>query len=190
MRHAETVFNVVFGAERRDPGVKDPALTEDGHAQASAAADTLRRESVKRIITSPYWRALQTAEIVAGTLGIPVSVEPLIRERAVFACDVGTPKSKLARAWSNYEFRHLDEVWWVETEESEPVFHQRCRNFCASMAEVTDWPHIAVITHWGVIRALTGQRVENCETVRFDPTGRVDIPADGGVEVVTPDDPC
>ncbi len=178
MRHAETVFNVVYGAHRRDPGVRDPALTEAGRAQALAAADALRRESVTRVITSPYRRALQTAEIIAGKLRVPVAVEPLIRERAVFACDIGTPKSELARTWSEYAFPHLEEIWWADAEESETLLHQRCREFCASMADITDWPHVAVITHWGVIRALTGRRVKNCETVRFDPTGPAGVPVE------------
>ncbi len=170
MRHAETVFNVIYGAHRRDPGVPDPALTEDGRAQAQAAADALRGESIKRIITSPYRRALQTTEIVVGKLQVPVSVEPLIRERAKFACDIGTPSSELAQIWRDYAFHHLEEVWWVDAEEPTSLFHERCREFCAAMASIKDWPHVAVITHWGVIKALTGQRVENCETIRFDPT--------------------
>jgi hypothetical protein len=38
------------------------------------------------------------------------------------------------------------------------------------MAVAPDWPHVAVITHWGVIRALTGLTVKNGEHLRFDPT--------------------
>jgi hypothetical protein len=37
------------------------------------------------------------------------------------------------------------------------------------MAALSDWPDVAVITHWGFIRALTGRPVANCEIVRFDP---------------------
>lgn len=180
MRHGETVFNVVYGAHRRDPGVRDPALTEAGRAQALAAADALGRESVKRVITSPYRRALQTTEIIVGKLGVPVAVEPLIRERAVFTCDIGTPKSELARTWSAYAFQHLEEIWWADGEESETLLHQRCREFSASMADMTDWRQVAAITHWGVIRALTGRRVKNCETVRFDPTGPAGMAVERG----------
>ncbi|NQU72222.1 MAG: histidine phosphatase family protein [Rhodospirillales bacterium] len=180
VRHAQTVFNVVFGAHRRDPGVRDPALTEEGHAQALAAAEMLGGNSVTRVIASPYWRALQTAEIVAGALSVPVEVEPLVRERAAFACDIGTPRSRLAESWSEYAFHRLDEVWWAEAEEAESVLHDRCRKFCRNMSTREDWPHVAVVTHWGVIKALTGKRVQNCETVRLDPTLVTSIPADGG----------
>ncbi len=180
MRHAQTVFNVVYGAHRRDPGVRDPALTEEGHAQALAAAEMLKRNSVTRIIASPYWRTLQTAEIIAAALNLPVEVEPLIRERAAFACDIGSPRSKLAESWSEYAFNRLDEVWWADIEEAESELHERCRKFCRTMSGREDWPNVAVITHWGVIKALTGRQVQNCETIRVDPTQVTDIPVAGG----------
>jgi len=169
MRHGETLFNVVFGATRVDPGVRDPDLTPRGREQAAEAAEALRGEDVVRIITSPYRRALQTAEIIAGTLKLPVTVEPLIRERAAFACDVGSPPADLARLWQTMAFDHLAEMWWSEAGETHEALDARCRAFCRAMAEIPDWPHVAVITHWGVIRSLTGQPLKNAERVRFDP---------------------
>lgn len=170
LRHGETVFNVVFGATRVDPGVRDPALTPRGREQAAAAAEALRGQDIRRVIASPYRRALETADIVAGLLDLPVSVEPLIRERAKFACDIGTARRELALQWRHLALDHLEEVWWHETEETEESLAARCRAFCGAMAGVPDWPHVAVVTHWGVIRSLTGLAVKNCEQVRFDPT--------------------
>ena len=46
---------------------------------------------------------------------------------------------------------------------------RRGADFRAAMQSVRDWAEIAVITHWGFIRGLTGQRLGNCETLRFDP---------------------
>lgn len=169
MRHGETVFNVVFGATRVDPGVHDPALTPIGRAQAVDAAAALATEDVRRVIASPYRRALETADIVARHLGVPLTVEPLVRERAKFACDVGTPRAALARRWRDLAFDHLDELWWSETEETPESLQARCHRFCRTMSDVPDWPHVAVITHWGVIRALTGRRALNGERIRYDP---------------------
>jgi len=180
IRHAQTVFNVMYGAHRRDPGVRDPVLTDEGRSQAIAAAEALKQDDIARVVVSPYWRTLQTAEIIADALRIPVEVEPLIRERAAFTCDIGTPRSQLAQSWSAYAFDHLDEVWWADVEEPESDLHERCRTFCRNMSAQEDWPHVAVITHWGVIKALTGLRVQNCETVRVDPTRVTQVPADGG----------
>lgn len=171
MRHAETVFNVTFGGMRIDPGVADPALTPAGRAQAAAAADALRAENVRRVVASPYARALETAHIVAGALDLPVAVEPLVRERAAFACDIGTPRSRIAARWRALSLDHLDEIWWSQGEERPDAFEARCRAFRAAMTAAPDWPHVLVVTHWGVIRGLTGRTVGNGQTLRFDPTG-------------------
>ena len=169
MRHGETLFNVVFGAMRVDPGLYDPELTARGRQQAVEAAETLRGEDVRRVVTSPYRRALQTAEIVAEALKLPVTVEPLIRERAAFACDVGSAPAALARTWRTMTFDHLAETWWSKSGETHEALDARCRAFCRAMADTPDWPHVAVITHWGVIRSLTGQPVRNAERIRIDP---------------------
>jgi broad specificity phosphatase PhoE len=169
MRHGETLFNVVFGAMRIDPGLRDPELTPRGREQAGEAAEMLRSEDVRRVITSPYRRALQTAEIIADALKLPVTVEPLIRERAAFACDVGSPPAELARLWRTLAFDHLAESWWSECVESHAALDERCRAFCRAMTDLPDWPHVAVITHWGVIRSLTGRPAKNAERIRIDP---------------------
>jgi hypothetical protein len=38
------------------------------------------------------------------------------------------------------------------------------------MATAEDWPHVAVVSHWGFIRGLTGQAVTNGTLLQFDPT--------------------
>lgn len=168
LRHGQTIFNVIYGETRKDPGVRDPRLTETGRAQAARAAEALRGEIVRRLITSPYWRALETAEIVATALDLPVTVDARVRERAAFACDIGTVRSKLAERWKAFGFDHIDHVWWHEEEEIEADFTMRCHRFRHDMAGVGDWAETAIVTHWGVIRSLTGQRIGNGEMIRLD----------------------
>lgn len=170
MRHGQTMFNVIYGETRQDPGIEDPPLTDVGREQAEDVARRLAGESVSRIISSPYTRALQTAEIVAGHLGVPVTVEADVRERTAFACDIGTEAARLAEHWPRLDFGHIDHVWWNETEETVPAFHDRCARFRRTAAMTDDWQDVAIVTHWGVIRSLTGERVGNADTVRCDPT--------------------
>ncbi len=170
LRHGETVFNVVYGATRRDPGVRDPQLTENGQAQAVEAAEALAAEKITRVIASPYTRAIQTADVIARALRVPVVIDETPRERFAFSCDIGTPRSVLAARWPDYTFDHLENVWWPEQEEPIESFHVRCDAFRRRMAERDDWRTAAVVTHWGVVRALTGLRISNCEMLRYDPT--------------------
>jgi len=170
LRHGQTIFNVVYGSQRVDPGVQDPTLTADGQAQAVTAANSLRSAGITRVVTSPYTRALQTAEIVARTLEIDIEVEPLIRERSAFSCDVGTARSELSRQWQDLSFAHLDETWWHPPPEPVATLAERCRLFCAAMARRDNWATTAVVTHWGVIHTLTGLRLQNGEMVRVDPS--------------------
>lgn len=170
LRHGETVFNRIFGATRIDPGIRDPRLTDLGREQAGSVADSLRKEGISRLISSPYTRALETAEIIGGILNIPITVNPLVRERCAFSCDVGTARSKLAAIWQSVNFDHIDEIWWHEEEEIEKNFLERCDQFKFRMSQTADWGSVGVVTHWGVIRAYTGRRITNCEMIRFDPT--------------------
>jgi probable phosphoglycerate mutase len=52
----------------------DPPLRADGIAQARAVAERLALEGITRIVSSPMARAVQTAEPLAGKLGLPVEI--------------------------------------------------------------------------------------------------------------------
>ena len=170
VRHGQSEFNVVFSVTRVDPGIVDPALTDEGRRQISEAADALGAKDIRRIIVSPYTRTLQSAEILAGILDRPVEVEPIVRERCYFTCDIGSPRSQLTERWPDFDFGALEERWWPEPNETEEEINQRCRTFRDHMAGVDDWPHVLVVSHWGFIRGLTGQEVPNAAIVPFDPT--------------------
>lgn len=170
VRHGQTLFNLHYGATRQDPGIEDPGLTDLGREQAAAAAATLAPQGIEALVASPYRRALETADIIAGVLGVPVAIEPLVRERAAFICDIGTPSTGLARLWPHYRFDHIEEIWWRDLFETEAELDARCGHFRARMAAQPGWDRIAVVTHWGVIRSLTGERAENGQLLRFDPT--------------------
>lgn len=173
VRHAQSEWNRRFGSSRVDPGLPDPPLTEQGIAEARAAVDLLRREGIRRILASPYRRALQTAQILAEELDVPVSVEPLVRERCAFSCDQGAPPERLRAEWPGFDFTGLEPVWWGGVIESIASLEARARRFLAMAARLEEPQTVAVITHWGFIRCLTGQEVGNLGAVRL----RLDRPA-------------
>jgi len=170
LRHGQSEFNLHFGATRRDPGIPDPPLTELGRRQAEAAAEALAGERIRRIIASPYTRALQTAEPIARRLNLPVLVTPTVRERYAFTCDIGTPVTELAQRFPHLDLAHIEEVWWPATEEPAEQVQSRAALFRAEMAALPDWHDTLVISHWGFILCMTGQSVMNGQWLRCDPT--------------------
>lgn len=170
LRHGQSEFNVHFSVTRRDPGIIDPVLTPLGHQQARDAAEALAALGIERIITSPYTRALQTVAPIAQRLGVPVHINPIVRERYAFACDVGTRRDRLEQDWPHLDFSQVEEVWWPAVEEPESGIDDRARLFQAEMAAATGWERTLVVSHWGFIRSLTGQSVTNGQWLRFDPT--------------------
>ncbi len=170
LRHGQSEFNLHFTATRRDPGIVDPRLTELGHIQANEAARALSDQGIERIIVSPYTRALQTAGPVASALGVPVIVNPIVRERFAFACDIGSPRRDLERDWPQHDFSRIEDVWWPRQEEPEASIVDRAAQFRSEIAARHDWASTLVVSHWGFILSMTGQSVTNGQWLRCDPT--------------------
>jgi glucosyl-3-phosphoglycerate phosphatase len=170
LRHGQSEFNLHFSVTRRDPGIADPKLTPLGHAQAAEAAQQLAGDGIARIIVSPYTRALQTAAPLAKALGVPVLINPIVRERYAFACDVGTPRTELEQAWPEHDFSAIEEIWWPAVTEPAASVLDRAALFRAEMVALHDWADTVVITHWGFIMSLTGLSIQNGQWLRCDPT--------------------
>ncbi|MFF4225430.1 bifunctional RNase H/acid phosphatase [Streptomyces sp. L500] len=79
LRHGETALT----PEKRfsGSGGSDPELSPAGRRQAEAAAAALAaRGTIQAIVTSPMRRCRETAEAIAGRLGLDVRVEEGLRE--------------------------------------------------------------------------------------------------------------
>jgi broad specificity phosphatase PhoE len=109
--HGQTEFNRVFSLTRRDPGVREPHLTDQGRRQIRAVARVSGSFNLARLITSPYARALETTGIMAEHLSVPIG-GPLIAERFSFTCDIGSPLAELRAGWPDLAFAHLPDPWW------------------------------------------------------------------------------
>ena len=59
-----------FDAEGRIIGTSDPELNDAGRQQAQDVAEVLKDKGINMILSSPQKRTMETAEIVAGVLGI------------------------------------------------------------------------------------------------------------------------
>jgi broad specificity phosphatase PhoE len=79
------IYLVQHGEKDRDIG--DPGLTECGRVQAAQVAERLSQVGLARVLSSPFRRARETAQIVARAAGIvagrdlTVAVDVRLRER-------------------------------------------------------------------------------------------------------------
>jgi broad specificity phosphatase PhoE len=103
VRHAESEGN----RDRVFTLTPDVPLTDAGREQARAAATRIRsRFAPVAIVSSPYLRARQTAEILAEVLALSVSIEHDLHERSYGAL-AGQPYSALRTAdWA-------PETYWL-----------------------------------------------------------------------------
>ena len=171
LRHGQSEFNLHLAATRVDPGIEDPRLTEYGHVQAARAADHLADKPIRRIIASPYTRAIQTAAPIARRLGLKVEIQLIVRERFGLPCDIGTPRERLARSWPEHDFSAIPDKWWPDTHETADDVTGRARLFRAQIQTTPDWAETLVVSHWGFILCMTGQNIGNGETITCDPHG-------------------
>jgi broad specificity phosphatase PhoE len=95
-RHGESEANIQRVISNRDIPHK---LTKAGVSQAFALAETLMDWNVKKIITSPILRALETANIVAETLGLHPTISTALRE---FDCGLMEGR-KDEEAWAAHQ---------------------------------------------------------------------------------------
>jgi len=163
MRHGQSEWNRLMTETGRDPGLADPPLTEQGETQARSVVAKLGKLPIRRIIASPYRRALQTATPIADALGLTIEVSLYVRERKAYSCDVGSPASVIAAEWPHLDFSHLPEIWWPAADESHPEVSARAREFRTHIHASEDWDNTMVVSHWGFLLGFTGVPFENGE---------------------------
>ena len=134
-RHGETDWN----AEGRLQGHTDRPLNDYGRRQASALAEELAGDSIDAVYSSDLSRARETAEIVAGRLGLPVVIEPGLREKNWGSWEGLTPMERDATAYVG---------------ESTEEHRDRTLRTLREIAERHPGTLVLVVTHGGSIRRV------------------------------------
>lgn len=148
-RHGETDWN----AAGRWQGWADRPLTERGVAQARALADELASLALVAVYASDLQRARATAEIVADRLGLPVSIDPRLREVDVGSWSGLTTEEARERFPAAYaRWRDGGEGW----DDGETYEHMGERVVAAihDVAAAHDGDSVLVVCHGGAIRAV------------------------------------
>ncbi|NBD73963.1 hypothetical protein GVX82_02890 [Patescibacteria group bacterium] len=123
-RHGRTVANeqgLVQGAD-------DP-LSEHGLHQAHVLANRCTRLDIDAVVSSPFDRARETAQVVAEALQMPAEVSDLFRERLRPSSLVGLPRDGSERwTFDQAEREHQDDPQWhYEDEENHFEAHARAK---------------------------------------------------------------
>lgn len=118
VRHGETVLN----AQKIKQG-EAGALSENGRRQADEVGAYLKPYSIRRIISSTYPRARETAEIIQRQVRAPITYSPLFAERKSPSEVIGKPvhdpavETIIAQTELSYhedEYRYSDEENFID----------------------------------------------------------------------------
>jgi 2,3-bisphosphoglycerate-dependent phosphoglycerate mutase len=140
LRHGETDWN----AQNLSQGNIDIPLNPNGLAQAREAAGLLVGREIASIVASPLSRARITAEIAGAELGLPVAIDPGLREVA-FGVKEGKPMADWFADWVAGRF----------TPEGAETFAGLRRRAVAAVNRATLLPPaVLVVAHGALFRAL------------------------------------
>jgi probable phosphoglycerate mutase len=148
-RHGRTRWNV----EHRFQGQADPPLDEVGKQQAVASARLLVAYSPTAIVSSDLCRAVQTARPLADLLGLPVILDPRLRERSLGEWE-GLTREEVVR-------RHPEQYadWLAGREAHQHGSESRAELGERALAALTgsEGDTVVLVTHSATAMALTGR---------------------------------
>jgi len=78
IRHGQTDWNLT--GRWQGQAADAPGLNDTGYAQALTVHEQLKGIKISAIYSSDLLRARQTADLIAESLGLPVTLEPRLRE--------------------------------------------------------------------------------------------------------------
>lgn len=148
VRHGETSWN----AEGRVQGQADVPLSAVGRAQARSIAALISGRQFDVLYSSDLQRAVQTAQPAARMLGLPVRLDPRLRERHYGMFETLTYADAKLRYPEEYaRFKAHDPEFDFRSGESLRAFYERSVGCLASIARRDDGKEVLVFTHGGVL---------------------------------------
>lgn len=170
VRHGQTVWNV----ENKICGATDIELTELGHAQAKELGQRIAKEGtdIDMILYSPLVRAADTARRISEATGIPMRMEPRLKEQN-FGKYESTPRD-------GEEFKR-DKQNFIDSYEGGETMLRLCHRIYGLLDELKKSEQTyLLVAHNGIARMvksyfcdMTNEEfaaygIDNCEILRFD----------------------
>ena len=170
-RHGQTVWNV----ENKICGATDIELTELGHRQAEELGKKIKEGGYKidEILYSPLVRAAETARHISEETGIPMRMEPRLKEQN-FGKYESTERygAEFAEAKKNF-------VESYEGGETMLKLAQRIYNLLDDLRGESDEKTYLLVAHNGIARMMysyfndmsndefAGYGIDNCDILEF-----------------------
>lgn len=173
IRHGETDWN----RQHRFQGQIDVPLNATGHEQAERLGRRLQDEAADVLLASDLERARQTAAPLARAWGLPVLVEPGVREQAfgmLEGLDFPTIQREHPQLLAQW-LRHRADFELPGGGESQRAFYRRVTTAVQALAVRHAGRRVAVVTHGGVLDMLW----RNAHQQPLDGPRRCDIPNTG-----------
>lgn len=132
-----------------DDGIADPELSEAGHAQAVHLAEYLAGERFDAIYASPLRRAHQTAEPLAASQQLPITLIDDVAEWDRNSSEY-VPIEEL-KATNDPRWQAMLRGEWSVREESPEQFRARIVGAVEQLVDTHGGHRIAIVCHGGVI---------------------------------------
>ncbi len=171
-RHGQTVWNV----ENKICGATDIELTDLGHQQAIELGEKILKENlhIDEILYSPLVRASETARHISEVTGIPMRMEPRLKEQ-----NFGKYEST-ARNGEEFKKAKASFINHFEGGESMLELAQRIYNLLDDIKNESDSKTYLLVAHNGIARVvqsyfndMTNEEyaafgIKNCEILKYD----------------------
>jgi probable phosphoglycerate mutase len=148
IRHGETDWN----AQHRWQGHSDTPLNDAGRLQAGRLATEL--EHLDAVYSSDLARARETAEIIAGSLGLEIRLDPRLRERSFGAWE-GLTTEEIESSFPDEQRRWRTGIGAGAADaESFEAFAARVSSFVEEVGRRHVDEDVLVVAHGGTIRVI------------------------------------
>lgn len=170
IRHGESTSDI----ENRYGGWYNDHLTERGKEQARARAKTLIGKGIEVVFSSPFFRARETAQTIAGAIRARVEIVEDIKERNHYGILTGMNMDEAREKYPELVKRVSNVENTITGAEDFAAFNERIKQAFQTIANSHN-ATVALVTHKGPIRSIIEE---------FFKIGRVEKMGDAGLLVI------
>jgi probable phosphoglycerate mutase len=173
VRHGESTWNALHLVQGQDDHA---TLTPRGRQQAADVAKTFASPDFDLIVSSDLRRAMETALVIAGVLGLNVESEPTLRERCFGVAEGGPIEALTGDLVGINDGVVTNDQVSPEGGETLRDFRARAGTFLEIRRRLWSTQRLLLVTHGGTIRALqsycAGTPIQGS---RWDPVGNCSV---------------